>query len=95
MHYLALAAYYDGTLASHDRISEDTVRAVERLRTSGRRRAILVTGQRMDDLLSVCPCARLFDLVVAENGAVVYNPATREEHHLANPPPKLLIKGLQ
>ncbi|AGA34542.1 HAD-superfamily hydrolase, subfamily IIB [Thioalkalivibrio nitratireducens DSM 14787] len=94
MHYLALAADYDGTLASRDRISEDTVRAVERLRKSGRR-AILVTGRRVDDLLSVCPCARLFDLVVAENGAVVYNPATREEHHLANPPPKLLIKGLQ
>jgi len=94
MHYLALAADYDGTLASHDRISEDTVRAVERLRKSGRR-AILVTGRRVDDLLSVCPCARLFDLVVAENGGIVYNPATREENRLANPPPKLLIKGLQ
>lgn len=93
MHYLALAADYDGTLASHDRIPEETVRAVERLRTSGRR-AILVTGRRVDDLLLVCPCARLFDLVVAENGPVVYNPATREKHYLANPPPKLLIKGL-
>ncbi|WP_018137796.1 MULTISPECIES: HAD family hydrolase [unclassified Thioalkalivibrio] len=94
MRYLALAADYDGTLASDDRVSEDTVRAVERLRKSGRR-AILVTGRRVDDLLSVCPCARLFDLVVAENGAIVYNPATREEARYANPPPKLLLKGLR
>ncbi len=94
MRYLALAADYDGTLASHDRVSEEAMRALERLRTSGRR-AILVTGRRVDDLLSVCPCARLFDLVVAENGAIVYNPATLEEARYANPPPKLLLKGLR
>jgi hydroxymethylpyrimidine pyrophosphatase-like HAD family hydrolase len=94
MRYLALAADYDGTLASHDRVSEETVRAIERLRTSGRR-AILVTGRRVDDLLAVCPCTRLFDLVVAENGAVVYDPRSREETRFANPPPKLLLKGLR
>jgi hydroxymethylpyrimidine pyrophosphatase-like HAD family hydrolase len=94
MRYLALAADYDGTLASHDRVSEQAIRALERLRTSGRR-AILVTGRRVDDLLSVCPCARLFDLIVAENGAIVYNPGSREETRLANPPSKLLVKGLR
>ncbi|OOG21487.1 phosphoglycolate phosphatase [Thioalkalivibrio denitrificans] len=94
MRYLALAADYDGTLASHDRVSEEAMRALERLRISGRR-AILVTGRRVDDLLSVCPCARLFDLVVAENGAIVYDPATLEEVRYANPPPKLLLKGLR
>lgn len=94
MRYLALAADYDGTLASHDSVSEDAVRSLERLRTSGRR-AILVTGRRLDDLLAVCPCARLFDLVVAENGAIVYDPESREEIRFANPPPKLLLKGLR
>ena len=73
MRYLALVTDYDGTLASHDRVSEQTVRALERLRVSGRR-AILVTGRRLDDLLAVCTCARLFDLIVAENGAIVYDP---------------------
>ncbi|HTI86178.1 MAG TPA: HAD family hydrolase [Alphaproteobacteria bacterium] len=94
MRYLALAADYDGTVASHDRVSEKTIDALERLRNSGRR-AILVTGRRLDDLLAVCTCVQLFDIVVAENGGVVFHPATREETRLANPPPKALIQGLK
>jgi len=94
MRYLALATDYDGTLALNDRVSEPAVRALERLRVSGRR-VILVTGRRLDDLLTVCSCVQLFDLIVAENGAVVYAPDSREETRLANPPSKLLIQGLQ
>lgn len=94
MRYLALATDYDGTLASDDRVSEQATRALECLRVSGRR-AILVTGRRLDDLLAVCSCAQLFDLIVAENGAVVYNPRSREETRLANPPSERLIQGLQ
>lgn len=94
MRYLALVTDYDGTLSSDDSVSEETVRALERLRISGRR-AILVTGRRLDDLLAVCPCAPLFDLVVAENGAIVYDPASREETRLANPPSKVLVHNLQ
>lgn len=94
MRYLALATDYDGTLASNDRVSEPAVRALERLRVSGRR-AILVTGRRLDDLLAVCSCVQLFDLIVAENGAIVYAPDSREETRLANPPSELLIQGLQ
>ena len=94
MRYLALATDYDGTLASNDRVSERAARALERLRISGRR-TILVTGRRLDDLLSVCTCARIFDRVVAENGAIVYNPHNREEVRLGNPPSKLLIQGLR
>ena len=94
MRYLALATDYDGTLASNDRVSESAVRALARLWVSGRR-PILVTGRRLDDLLALCPCAQLFDLIVAENGAIVYDPASREETRLANPPSKLLIQNLQ
>jgi hydroxymethylpyrimidine pyrophosphatase-like HAD family hydrolase/energy-coupling factor transporter ATP-binding protein EcfA2 len=94
MRYLALVTDYDGTLSSDDRVSEQTVRALERLRVSGRR-AILVTGRRLDDLLLVCPCTPLFDLVVAENGAILYDPSSREETRLANPPSKLLVQTLQ
>lgn len=94
MRYLALATDYDGTLSSDDTLSEQVISALERLRVSGRR-AILVTGRQLDDLLAVCPCAQLFDLVVAENGAIVYDPASREETRLANPPSKLLIQNLQ
>ncbi|MCW8935552.1 MAG: HAD family hydrolase [Gammaproteobacteria bacterium] len=94
MRYLALATDYDGTLASNDRVSEQAELALERLRVSGRQ-IIMVTGRRLDDLLAVCSCIQLFDLIVAENGAVIYNPHNREETQLGNPPSKLLIQSLQ
>ncbi|MBL0143726.1 MAG: HAD-IIB family hydrolase [Betaproteobacteria bacterium] len=94
MRYLALVTDYDGTLATDDKVSAATVLALERLRASGRR-AILVTGRRLDDLLAVCSCARLFDLIVAENGAIVYDPATREEIRRANPPSRQFVRGLR
>ena len=94
MRYLALVTDYDGTLSSDGSVPEHVAHALARLRVSGRR-AILVTGRRLDDLLAICPCASLFDLVVAENGAIVYDPASREETQLANPPSKLLVQRLQ
>ena len=94
MRYLALVVDYDGTLATDDRVSEQTAQALERLKISGRR-AILVTGRRLDDLLLVCACIQLFDAVVAENGAIIYDPTTREETRLANPPSKTLIQALR
>lgn len=93
MRYLVLVADYDSTLATHDRIAAETAAALKRLRSSGRR-IILITGRRLDDLLAVCDCVRMFDLVVAENGAVVYDPETRGEIVLANPPSKLFLKRL-
>jgi hydroxymethylpyrimidine pyrophosphatase-like HAD family hydrolase len=94
MRYLALVVDYDGTLASHDTVADEAVRAIERLRTSGRR-AILVTGRRLHDLLAVFGHPRAFDLIVAENGAVVYDPGTREEATLANPPSKRFLRELR
>lgn len=82
MRYLALAVDYDGTAATDDRLSDAAALAIERLRTSGRR-VILVTGRRIPDLVQVCPQVALFDVVVAENGAVIYDPPTREEIPLA------------
>ena len=94
MRYLALVADYDGTLATDDRLSDAAALALGRLRVSGRR-AILVTGRRLDDLLRVCPRLQLFDLVVAENGAVVYDPRSQESFALANPPPGCFVERLR
>lgn len=94
MRYLALVADYDGTLATDGRLSDAAALALGRLRVSGRR-AILVTGRRLDDLLRVCPRLQLFDLVVAENGAVVYDPRSQESSVLANPPPQRLVERLR
>src|ERR1043165_2590641 len=94
MRYLALAVDYDGTAASNDRLSADAQRAIERLRISGRH-IVLVTGRRLDDLLRVCPAVGVFDIVVAENGAVVYDPRRREEIVLGTPAPRRLVDRLR
>jgi HAD superfamily hydrolase (TIGR01484 family) len=94
MRYLALVADYDGTLAREERLSEAAALALGRLRVSGRR-AILVTGRRLDDLLRVCPRLQLFDFVVAENGAVMYDPRSQESTALANPAPRRLVERLR
>ena len=52
MRYFALATDYDGTLAEDGKVSAHTVRALKKLRESGRR-VLLVTGRELDDLASV------------------------------------------
>lgn len=94
MRYLALVADYDGTVASHDVLSHAAALALERLRISGRR-AVLVTGRRVEDLLRVCPRLQMFDLVVAENGAVLYDPRTQQCSPLAPSPPPSLAQRLR
>src|SRR5688500_10780065 len=93
MRYHALASDYDGTLAAHGLLPDHVRAGLERLRATGRK-IILVTGRRMDDLQSVCPDLSTFDIVVGENGAVLYWPATRELRALVEPPPPLFAETL-
>src|SRR5215471_3195797 len=93
MRYHALACDYDETIASNGRVSERTIEALENVRKSGRR-LILVTGRELDDLSSVFPRPELFDRIVAENGAVLYGPTTKEEQALAQGPPDAFIREL-
>ena len=86
MRYHALACDYDGTIAWNGGVSSRTIEALQDVRKSGRK-LILVTGRELDDLLEVFPRLELFDRVVAENGALLYRPATREERLLAERPP--------
>ena len=90
----ALATDYDGTLAHQGRLDEPTRAALHRLRESGRS-LILVTGRELDELLEVCPEIELFDRVVAENGALLYRPASREEHALGERPPDRFVEALR
>ncbi len=94
MRYHALACDYDGTIAHHGQVDDETIAALGRLRDTGRR-LILVSGRELQDLLAVCPHIELFDRVVAENGAVVYRPATREEKSLGEPPPEPFVRTLR
>jgi len=93
MRYLALCCDYDGTIARHGVVDEATLAALERLVDSGRR-LVLVTGRQLDDLQQVMPRLDVFERIVAENGALMYAPATREETLLAKPPPAALAQAL-
>jgi hydroxymethylpyrimidine pyrophosphatase-like HAD family hydrolase len=94
MRYLALACDYDGTLALHGRVDALTIAALEQLRASGRS-IVLVTGRRLDDLMEVFPHIELCERVVAENGALLYHPASREVRALAEPPPAAFVAELE
>jgi HAD superfamily hydrolase (TIGR01484 family) len=94
MRYLALCCDYDGTLAHEGVIDEKTVAALERVLASGRM-LVMVTGRELDELKTVCPCLDLFERVVAENGALLYRPKTREEKVLAEAPPALFAETLR
>lgn len=85
--YLLLATDYDNTLAADGQIAPEVIAGLRRLRDAGRR-VVLVTGRELDDLLLVCPEIALFERVVAENGAVLYRPGSREAVVLADPPPR-------
>lgn len=85
MYISCLATDYDGTLA-HDGIVDDaTADALIAFRRSGRR-LLLVTGRELPDLVRVFPRIDLFDRVVAENGALLFETATKKESPLAPGP---------
>ena len=75
MPYAALATDYDGTLARDGRADEAALAALARLRAAGWR-LILATGRELDDLRRLMPRLDSFDRVVAEDGAVLHDPAT-------------------
>jgi hydroxymethylpyrimidine pyrophosphatase-like HAD family hydrolase/energy-coupling factor transporter ATP-binding protein EcfA2 len=94
MRFAAVAIDYDGTLAENGTVRPSTVAALERLIASGRK-LILVTGRILREVLSIFPQADLCARIIAENGAVLYRPATREQRLLAEPASRPLIEALQ
>lgn len=94
MRYLALCTDYDGTIAHHGRVDDATIAALERLRESGRR-IVLVTGREIPDLETVFSRFDLFDLIVAENGALLHWPHTKEERVLGEAPPARFVEALR
>ena len=94
VRYLVLACDYDGTLAHEGSVDPATMEAVARLRETGRK-VVLVTGRQLDDLLRVMPRPEVFARIVAENGAVVYRPDTRETRVLHEPVPEALVDALR
>src|SRR5262245_38407838 len=93
MRLLALSFDYDGTIAWDGQVIDRTLDALVEVKKSGRK-LILVTGRELEDLMRVFPRLDLFDRVVAENGALLYRPATREERTLAERPPQEFVREL-
>lgn len=94
MPYLALATDYDGTLATDGQVDAATLAGLERWRQAGRK-LILITGRQFDDLLNTFAAIDLFDRVVAENGAFLYDPKTKSEQPLGQRPPREFIDRLR
>ncbi len=93
MRFQALACDFDGTLATEDRLHPDAAQALARARAAGLR-VLLVTGRTFFELVRVCERLDLFDAVVAENGAVIYVPASAMIRDQGPPPPKRLAVEL-
>ncbi len=94
MDIVCLATDYDGTLAHDGVVDEPTLTALDDFKKSGRR-LILVTGRELPDLGRCFFRFDLFDRIVAENGALLFNPATREERPLAPEPPENFVEALR
>jgi hydroxymethylpyrimidine pyrophosphatase-like HAD family hydrolase len=92
--FAALACDYDGTLATHGVVDDATIASLERCKAAGTK-LLLVTGREMDDIWRILPEWKLFDRIVAENGALLYRPATGEEQPLAARPSDAFIQLLR
>ena len=93
MRYQVLATDYDGTIAHDGIVDEPTVTSLRRARDAGLR-LMMVTGRELSDLFNTFAHTALFDLVIAENGAVLYTPAARTIKTLAPAPPPAFLERL-
>jgi hydroxymethylpyrimidine pyrophosphatase-like HAD family hydrolase len=93
MRYLALATDYDGTIAQDGRVDDTTLKALRRMREAGRQ-LVLVTGRVLDDLFAIFDDCDLFNRIVAENGALLYDPSSKTSRLLAPPPPATFLAAL-
>jgi hydroxymethylpyrimidine pyrophosphatase-like HAD family hydrolase len=94
MRYHILTTDYDGTLASNDRVTQTSFLALGRLRATGRK-LVLVTGRQLEELKTAFPEHHIFDRIVAENGALIYRPATLEIKLLAEKPSEGFLQCLR
>jgi HAD superfamily hydrolase (TIGR01484 family) len=94
MRYFCLVCDYDGTIAHDGRCEPSTLDALKRVRASGRK-LILATGRQLPELLDVFPEHSIFDRIVAENGAILYRPESKDCKALADPPASEFVDALR
>ncbi len=94
MRFRVVATDYDGTLANNGSVGKDALATLELVRKSGRK-PVLITGREIESLRSVFPELGLFDLIVAENGALLYDPSTGKEKLLGKVAPTSFVEMLR
>jgi hydroxymethylpyrimidine pyrophosphatase-like HAD family hydrolase len=92
--YLALATDYDGTIAHDDVVDNETLAALTRWRAAGKK-LLLVTGREFNELVATFPHCNMFDRIVAENGALLNDPATHAIRILSPSPPDAFLTALR
>src|SRR5690242_11846234 len=95
MKFSALALDYDGTISANGGGIDPGVRAAI---SEARQRGIvvaLVTGRRLGDLQEVLGDWSCFDVIVAENGAVLKFPSSGRHALLARRPSPLVLEEFQ
>ena len=93
MYFMALATDYDGTIARDGLVSQPTVEALQRLKQHGLR-LVMITGRELPDLERIFPHLEIFDRIVAENGALLFTPGSRELRPLGPAPPHAFVERL-
>lgn len=94
MKLAAIALDYDGTTAVNGVFDASVRAAVADVRRMGIA-VILCTGRRLADLVRVAGDLTCFDVVVGENGAVLYFPATDRHVRLGRPPAPIVLDMLR
>jgi hydroxymethylpyrimidine pyrophosphatase-like HAD family hydrolase len=93
MKFAALALDYDGTIATDGVLDGDVREAIGEARQHGIV-VVLVTGRRLADLRHVAGDLTCFDVVVAENGAVLEFPLSGRHALIGHPPHPDLVREL-
>lgn len=94
MKYKVLATDYDGTIAHDGIVDEPTLEALQRARAAGLR-LVMVTGRELTSLFNTFAGFPVFEKIVAENGAVVHDPAAESIEVLAAAPPPIFLQALE
>jgi HAD superfamily hydrolase (TIGR01484 family) len=94
MKYRALVTDYDGTIATEGRVTPSTMEALTKWKSGGRK-IILNTGRGLESVRRVFPSLSFFDVLVLENGGVLYLPETGEERMLCDSPKETFVDFLR
>ena len=94
MKWNSLVCDFDGTIATDGIVNLATCKAIQRIQLTGFK-TILITGREFSALKALNFSLQLFDVIVAENGALLYDVFCDKVQILGSPPPNRFISELR